>query len=128
MSDDATRELFQRVTSVLLDAEEHERAGQRLDAIRAWHRVALLEDEIARLFPAAHPHGAGARVGAISAAIKALDPALAVARATAYLDDAALPSRVAERIEQLRAEASEQLRGLIGDDPEVAPMDVELAA
>lgn len=90
----------------------------------AYRRVSALEEQIARLTTPIDVDGAVARVGAVSAALRAGDWLRASRLVEEFLVGA--PNDVATELRELNREADESARLI--DEPDVKPVRYELAA
>lgn len=99
-------ELNRRVTNAIIRAERLP-AGSR-DAREAFREVSALEESIAALVPPGDIEGEIARLGAVTAALSAGEPLLALQLAERFLAEALAPA-VAAKLRQLADEADAEL-------------------
>lgn len=120
-------DLYQGVTEAIGRAESLEAAGRARDAVIAHQEVSRIEEQIAKLLPAANDEGALARQGVVTAALSAGDLTRAAERARFYLGEEGLSPAWKVELESLRHEAEEALRELQGGaEPAVVPVGFTL--
>lgn len=112
------------VTKAILDAERLPTGS--VEAVEAYHRVSLHEEAIARLTAPASADGMAARLGAVTAALRAGEALRALALASVYVADP-LPLRAEEDLRRLIAMADGALIAGAAD-PLVKPVTFELAS
>jgi hypothetical protein len=118
-------ELNARVTSAILHAERL--APDSFEALSAFREVSRLEESIARLTSPGEIEGEIARVGAITAALSASDPLLALELIDRYRQDD-VSKEVLQKLEGLEAEAEVDLARASSCSPTVYPVRFTLAA
>jgi hypothetical protein len=122
MAPDDLDDLNMRVTGAIFRAE-HAALGS-LIAEAAYREVSTLEEEIARQVGADEIEGALARVGAVTAALRAGDWLRAAQLAEAFSSDA--PADLRDQLAGLAAEADAQSRAVA--EPDVLPIVFDLRA
>ena len=107
-------ELNRRVTNAIVRAESLP-AGSR-DAWKAFHDVSALEEAIAALVPPDDLEGEIARLGAVTAALRAGEPLRALQLAERFLSEGLAPE-IAEKLRQFVTEAEAELVSASTDEP-----------
>jgi hypothetical protein len=115
-------ELNQRVSEAIFRAE-HEPEGTP-EAEKAFREVSRLEEQIAQVMPVDDLQGAIARIGAVSAALRAGDWLRAERLADAYMTGA--PADLVEQLREFAAEA-ERVASTFAE-PDVRPIAFVLRA
>ena len=118
-------ELNQRVTTAILRAEGLAEGSR--EAWAAFREVATLEERIAKATAAGDLEGEIARVGAVTAALRAGEPLRAVRLAQRYLDEG-VDAVIAARLEGLMKEAHTALAGGLANMPTIKPVTFSLRA
>lgn len=115
------------MTAAIYEAQGLERAQRHRDAVAAWRRVADVEAFLAGMLRATEAAGSMSRRGAVSAALGACDPRLAIAHATEFLADADVPEGLRAELIRLRTEAEQQLERIgVSSNPGVVAVKFEL--
>ena len=122
MTSETLDELNMRVTGAIFRAE-HEAPGSA-EAEDAYRLVSELEERIGSLVPADQLQGALARVGAVTAALRADNWLRAAQLAESYADNA--PADLAEQLRELAGEAERASRVVV--EPDVRPVSFGLRA
>ncbi|MGH7434834.1 MAG: hypothetical protein ACRENE_04095 [Polyangiaceae bacterium] len=120
MSAEAVAKLSMRVTEAIFRAEHETPDSPRADA--AYRLVSELEEQLGELLPADQLQGALARVGAVTAALRANDSLRAAYLADLYALGA--PVDLAEQLRELAKEADQLSFRL--PEPQVRPVPFEL--
>jgi hypothetical protein len=116
------QDLNKRVSEAIFFAGRAAPGSQ--EAQDAYRQVSALEEQIARLTAPTDVDGAVARVGAVSAALRAGDWLRASRLVEEFLGGA--PDDVATELRELNREAEASARAI--DEPDVKPVRYELAA
>jgi hypothetical protein len=96
------------VTSAIWRAEELEQRG--ICATQVWAEVSSLEQELARAIPPSDPEGQLARRGAVRAALKSADYALAQGLLESYKAESAAPESLKTALGKILAEADKAMK------------------
>ncbi len=124
----SARDLLNEVTDAISRAEALERAGKGSEAATAYGAVADAEEALAREFPATDPDGAIARIGLVTAALRAGETARALSAARRFLGDPGCSAKVRAELQRLLDQARKDAASTLDPDPEVLPVRFRLPA
>jgi hypothetical protein len=116
-------ELIERVTKAILHAESF--VPGSFEAQSAFRDVSTLEEDIAAATSSRDVEGALARVGAVSAAIKAGEYLRALQLGRRYVGEL-VGVKAQARLQQLLEEAERETQRAAADEPQVAPVTFHL--